>query len=56
MSAAARPLTTTPSCESRDIGGLFVADGSTFPFLPSKNLTFSLMANAARVAEAAFPR
>jgi choline dehydrogenase-like flavoprotein len=56
MSAAARPLSTTPECESRDLKGLYLADGSTFPFLPAKNLTFSLMANSARVAELAFPR
>lgn len=47
-------LTTTPDCESRDIEGLWLVDGSTFPFLPAKNLTFTLMANAARVATEAF--
>jgi hypothetical protein len=26
-------------------------DGTTFPFLPAKNLTLSLMANAARIAD-----
>ena len=30
------------------------ADGSTFPDLPAKNLTFTLMANATRIAEEAF--
>jgi choline dehydrogenase-like flavoprotein len=29
---------------------LIVADGSTFPSLPAKNLTFTLMANATRIA------
>ncbi len=47
-------LTTTPQCESRDVPGLFLVDGSTFPFLPAKNLTFTLMANATRVASEAF--
>jgi choline dehydrogenase-like flavoprotein len=54
MTRAAAPLTTTPECESRDIGSLFLVDGATFPFLPAKNLTFTLMANAVRVAETAF--
>ena len=39
------------------VGGcLIVADalGATFPFLPAKNITFSLMANAVRAADLAF--
>jgi len=52
--ADARPLTTTPLGESRDIRNLYLVDGATFPFLPAKNLTFTLMANATRIAEAAF--
>jgi choline dehydrogenase-like flavoprotein len=54
MTRAAAPLTTTEHCESRDFSNLFLVDGATFPFLPAKNLTFTLMANAARVAEAVF--
>ena len=54
MTHAAGPFTTTPFCQSRDFPNLFLVDGATFPFLPAKNLTFTLMANAARVAEAAF--
>lgn len=54
MTADAAPFTTTPSCESRDIGNLLLVDGATFPFLPAKNLTFTLMANAVRIAEAVF--
>ncbi|MBM3989892.1 MAG: hypothetical protein FJ298_02680 [Planctomycetes bacterium] len=50
MSAEARPLTTSPGGESHDVRGLYFADGSTFPFLPAKNLTFTLMANAERIA------
>jgi choline dehydrogenase-like flavoprotein len=54
MTRESAPLTTTEYCQSRDFKNLFVADGSTFPFLPAKNITFSLMANAVRIAEAAF--
>ena len=39
---------------SRDVEGLYFADGTTFPSLPAKNLTFTLMANATRIAEEAF--
>lgn len=45
------PLTTSPQAESHDLAGLYFVDGSTFPFLPAKNLTFTLMANAARIAD-----
>jgi choline dehydrogenase-like flavoprotein len=34
----------------RPFDNLIVADGSTFPALPAKNLTFTLMANATRIA------
>jgi choline dehydrogenase-like flavoprotein len=54
MSTSDLPLTTTPDCRSRDFDNLFLVDGSSFPFLPAKNLTFSLMANAARVADNVF--
>ena len=54
MSKDAAPFTTTEFCQSRDLDNLFVVDGATFPFLPAKNITFTLMANAVRVAEAAF--
>jgi len=50
MSAQPRPLSTSPDGESHDLRGLYFADGSTFPFLPAKNLTFTLMANAERLA------
>jgi len=46
--------TTTPSGQSREFENLFFVDGTTFPFLPAKNLTFTLMANAARIADQAF--
>jgi choline dehydrogenase-like flavoprotein len=45
-----RPWTTRPDGSSRDFRNLHVADGATFPFLPAKNLTFTLMANAVRIA------
>ena len=54
MTANSAPLTCTPECRSRDFKNLYFVDGTTFPFLPSKNLTFTLMANAVRVAERAF--
>ena len=53
MTADAQPLSATPEGQSRDIPNLFLADGATFPFLPAKNITFTLMANAVRIAKAA---
>jgi hypothetical protein len=46
--------TTSAQCRSREFENLFIVDGTTFPFLPAKNLTFTLMANAARVGDIAF--
>jgi choline dehydrogenase-like flavoprotein len=54
MTRETAPFTTTPHGESRDVRNLFLVDGATFPFLPAKNITFTLMANAVRIAEAAF--
>jgi GMC oxidoreductase len=54
MSRESKPRTTSRDCRSHDFDNLWIVDGSTFPFLPAKNLTFTLMANAARVAERAF--
>jgi choline dehydrogenase-like flavoprotein len=53
---AARPgaHTTDPHGRSHRFENLFIADGATFPFLPAKNITFTLMANAVRIAEEAF--
>lgn len=48
------PHSATPECRIRGFRNLYVVDGATFPFLPAKNLTFTLMANAVRVAEEAF--
>jgi hypothetical protein len=38
----------------REFENLYFADGTTFPRLPAKNLTFTLMANATRIADQAF--
>ena len=54
MSRGGGEFTCTEECHSNDFENLWFVDGTTFPFLPSKNLTFTLMANAARVAEQAF--
>jgi choline dehydrogenase-like flavoprotein len=54
MSVRPEPRTVSPLCRSHDFDNLYVVDGSTFPFLPAKNVTFTLMANAARVADRAF--
>lgn len=53
MGGAPAPLTATPDGKSADVDGVWFADGVTFPFLPAKNITFTLMANAVRVARAA---
>jgi choline dehydrogenase-like flavoprotein len=54
MTDIAAPLTTDRLCRSRDVGNLYFVDGTTFPALPAKNLTLTLMANATRVASCAF--
>jgi len=54
MSAERKPLTVSPTGQSHDLANLYVADGAAFPFLPAKNLTFSLMALATRVAARLF--
>jgi choline dehydrogenase-like flavoprotein len=54
MSASPRPSTVSADCRSHDFDNLYLVDGSSFPFLPAKNITFTLMANAARVATQAF--
>ena len=51
MSRTKKAWAVSDNCQSYDIPNMFVVDGSTFPFLPAKNITFTLMANAARVAE-----
>jgi len=46
------PLTCDTSGRLRGMTNVVIADGATFPALPAKNLTFTLMANAARLASA----
>jgi choline dehydrogenase-like flavoprotein len=48
------PLTCSKYGQSHDVENLYFADGSTFPQLPAKNITLTLMANATRIAEEAF--
>jgi len=54
MSTKKIRFTTSEHCQSNDFDNLYIVDGTTFPWLPAKNLTFTLMANAVRVAECAF--
>jgi choline dehydrogenase-like flavoprotein len=42
--------TTDAQGRCRAFRNVLIADGATFPFLPAKNLTFTLMANASRIA------
>jgi choline dehydrogenase-like flavoprotein len=52
MRDSARRFACAPDCRSHDFRNLYFADGASFPFLPAKNLTFTLMANAIRVGTA----
>jgi choline dehydrogenase-like flavoprotein len=45
-----RPYTTTPDGRLRHAPNVYVADGSSWRFMPAKGLTLTLMANARRVA------
>jgi choline dehydrogenase-like flavoprotein len=54
MSRSNRNLTTSEYCQSHDFSNLYIVDGTSFPFLPAKNITLTLMANAIRVAECRF--
>ena len=54
MSDARTTFTTSRYGQSHDFPNLFFVDGTVLPFLPAKNVTFTLMANAARVADCAF--
>jgi choline dehydrogenase-like flavoprotein len=54
MTRTPAPFTTTEFGQSREYHNLFLVDGATFPFLAAKNITFTLMANAVRIAEAVF--
>ncbi|MFN0178754.1 MAG: GMC oxidoreductase [Gemmatimonadales bacterium] len=52
MSRDRARLGARPDGRSWDFPNLTFADGATFPFLPAKNLTFTLMANAVRLGRA----
>jgi len=54
MSEKPKPQSLSPNCKSYDFENLYFIDGTSLPFLPAKNLTFTLMANAVRVAEKEF--
>jgi choline dehydrogenase-like flavoprotein len=54
MQAAGGDLTCTPDGRLRPFENLYVADASGLPYLPAKNSTFTVMANAARVANGLF--
>jgi hypothetical protein len=54
MSTDETPHRTSREGRSCAFENLYVVDGAAMPSLPAKNLTFTLMANAVRVAEEAF--
>jgi choline dehydrogenase-like flavoprotein len=45
---------THPNGRLHGMKNVYVADGSVFPALPAKNLSFTIMANAMRVAAGLF--
>ena len=49
MSAGGEELTTDTAGRLARTRGVYIADGSVFPSLPSKGLTFTMMANADRI-------
>jgi len=49
-SAEERPFTTSPNGKLHGAPNVYVADGSSWRFMPAKGLTLTLMANARRVA------
>src|SRR5262249_18482636 len=49
MSVQDRELTVAPECLLRGTSSVYLVDGSVLPWLPSKPLTFTLMANGDRV-------
>lgn len=51
VAGATKPYQTDSNCLLHATRRVFIADAATFPRLPSKNLTFTIMANAMRVAD-----
>ena len=49
MAAEGGELTCNADCRLRATRAVYLADGSPFPYLPAKGLTFTIMANANRV-------
>ena len=50
MTSDDRPNTCRPDGAVRGLERLFIVDGAAFSALPAKNVTFTLMANAVRIA------
>jgi choline dehydrogenase-like flavoprotein len=50
MRASPGPLETDPSGRLAGTRRVFVVDSAVFPTLPAQNLTFTVMANARRIA------
>jgi choline dehydrogenase-like flavoprotein len=50
MTHEGNELTCDSDCRLRATRAVYIADGSPFPYLPAKGLTFTIMANANRVA------
>lgn len=53
MAASPGPYQTDPSGRLFGTRGVYIVDGAAFPTLPAKNLTFTIMANAMRIARGA---
>jgi choline dehydrogenase-like flavoprotein len=51
MSLDERPMTTNPNGELHDAPGLYLVDGASLPHLSAKHPTFTIMANADRIAK-----
>ena len=51
MTHEEKDLTTTPLGRLRGTKAVYIVDSSVFPYLPSKGMTFTMMANADRIAE-----
>ena len=49
MTQSDKELTVEPCCRLRGTRSVYLADGSVFPHLPAKGLTFTMMANANRI-------
>lgn len=52
MSREEKELTTGLNGLLRGTRSVYIADGSVFPYLPAKGITFTMMANANRIGEA----